>query len=111
VHFLLTGTERGGEGPLSFVANEAFGAPVRWASGHGRAFEPAAVAAIADAIEATAARLVRQRLESAALATLPPFSSRRLGDDEKEWLLAVLQGLMTFLRHAADDGVALLVTL
>lgn len=41
----------------------------------------------------------------ADLVTLGP-----LADDDKEWLLAALQDLMTFMRQAATDGVAVFVT-
>ena len=111
VHFILTGTEQGGDGPLGFLANEACGERVAttFAGGPGRVFEPAAVSAIADAIESLSARVVGQRLASAALRALHPFAARTLGDDDKEWLLAVLQGLMTFMRHAAQGGAAILV--
>lgn len=111
VHFLLTGTASGGDGPLSFVANAAFGEPVPYDRGHGpgRILAPTTVAAIADAIESMTARDVRSRLESDALSACHPFAGRRLEDDDKEWLLAVLQGLMTFMRRAAKDRVPVLV--
>ena len=111
VHFLLTGTSRGGDGPLSFLANPAFGESVPHAAAHpsGRVFEPAAVAAIADAIESLSVRHVRQHLQSDGLRAVYPFSGRPLTDEDQEWLLAVLQGLMTFVRGAATDGVPLFI--
>lgn len=112
VHFLLTGTEREGEGPLGFLANPSFGESVPHGASlpSGRIIEPAAVSAIADAIESLSVRDVRPRLMGAALAALPPFAGRPLTEDDQEWLLAVLQGVMTFVRRAATDGVPLLVT-
>lgn len=65
------------------------------------------VAALATTIESLRANQVRARLESAELTRIEPFVGP-LGDDDKEWLLAVLQGLMVFVRRAAEDGVALL---
>ena len=111
VHFLLTGTDLGGAGPLSFIANASFGeaVPYDFAYGPGRVIDVAAVEAIADGIEALPARIVRERLGSAELRSVYPFSLRSLGDDDKEWLLAVLQELMTFMRQAATDGVPVLV--
>jgi len=110
VHFILTGSSFGGEGVLSFIANDASGeaVPHDFGYGPGRVFEPAAVRSIASAIESLSAKPVRTRLDSAELASIYPFT-RPLEDDDKEWLLAVLQGLMTFMRRAADDGVAILV--
>ena len=111
VHFLLTGSHSGGDGPPSFVANAAYGESVPYdlGFGPGRVFESPAVGAIADSIESLSAKAVRQRLESDELRSLHPFAQRPLEDDDKEWLLAVLQGLMTFMRRAATDGVPVLV--
>ncbi len=113
VHVLLTGTARGGEGPLGFIANEAQGEalPLARHGGTGRLFDPATVATIADAIESLSAKVVRQRLASDALSAAHPFAARALDDEDKEWLLAVLQGLMTFMRRAATDGAGVLVAL
>ena len=113
VHVLLTGLERGGEGPLGFIANEALGEAVQLAHTRGivRRFDPATVVAIADAIESLSAKVVRQRLASDALAAVHPFAGRALDDEAKEWLLAVLQGLMIFMRRAATDGAGVLVAL
>lgn len=111
VHFLLSGaTLGGGDGVLSFIANEALGEAVPWDGGYGpgRVFDAAAVRSIADAIESLSAKPVKMRLASSDLAATYPFS-RPLEDEDKEWLLAVLQGLMTFMRKAANDGVAVLV--
>jgi len=81
------------DGPLAFL-HEAGDVP------------PEQVTAIAHAIESMSTRVVRERLGSSALAALPPFG-RALDDEDKEWLLAVLQGLMLFVRRAADDGAGL----
>ena len=109
VHFLLTGSPTGGDGPLSFLANDACGEPAPHAHPHARVLHPTTVSAIAHAIESMSARDVRQRLASDALCALHPFAQRPLDDEDKEWLLAVLQGLMTFMRQAAADQVPMLV--
>lgn len=101
VHYLLTGQAQSGDGPLSFLVGND---PVR-------VFAATSVAAIADAVESIAARLVHARLSSAGLAALPPFEGRALDDDDKEWLLAVLQGVMTFMRRAATERAAVEVAL
>lgn len=101
----------GDVGPVGFLADASWGEPVARDLGRGRykVLAPEHVAAVAHAIESLSVRVVRQRLEGEALAALPPFGGRRLDDEDKEWLLAVLQGLMTFVRRAADDGIAVLV--
>jgi len=102
VHFLLTGVASGGSGPLAFLVDEALGP---------RTFTAAEASAIADAVESIVVRVVRARLDSDALAALPPFDGRRLADDDKEWLLAVLQGVMAFMRGAASETAAVQITL
>lgn len=108
VHYLLAGD---GTGPLAFLMDVTSGEPVDISLPLTQAhlLSPSTVAAIADAIESMSARAIRVRLESAALRSCEPFSPRPLEDEDKEWLLAVLQGLMTFMRRTADDRVALLV--
>jgi hypothetical protein len=72
-----------------------------------RAMAAAEVAALATTIESLRAGQVRARLDAAELTRITPFRGP-LGDEDKEWLLAVLQGVMVFVRRAADDGVAIL---
>lgn len=110
VHFLLTGEDHGGDGPLAFLAT-GFGRqiPYEFAYGFGRVLDPATVTLIADLLESFPANVVRERLENPTLASVYPFSLRSLDDDDKEWLLAVLQGLMTYMRQVAQSGRHLLV--
>ncbi|MFO0750214.1 MAG: DUF1877 family protein [Myxococcota bacterium] len=111
VHFLISGSVGGGDGPLAFLASAASdaGEPGVLGDARGRVLGPETVAAVADAIESLSAKLVRQRLVSDALRALPPFAGRALDDEDKEWLLAVLQGLMTFMRQAARARASLWV--
>lgn len=100
VHHLLTGAAfASDEGALAFLARG------------GRVFDASEVAHIADAIESLSAKVVHARLASDVLAASPPFSGRALSDDDKEWLLAVLQGVMVFMRRAASEGAPVLVVL
>jgi len=111
MHFLLTGQALGGEGPLSFLTNEALGWAVPFAPSGKRArvLEATLVARVADAIEAISAPALVARLDSPELRALEPFVGAELADEHKEWLLAVIQGLMTFMRQTADAGGAVLV--
>lgn len=110
VHYLLTG-RASDAGPIGFIADLGVGevVPRQFPSGPGRVLSPDLLAVIAAAIESLPARLARARLDSDVLSSLQPFAGHPFGDDEKEWLLAVLQGLMTFIRKAADAGVHVLV--
>lgn len=72
-----------------------------------RVMSPSEVVSLATTIESLRANQVRARLESAELTRVEPFAGP-LGDDDKEWLLAVLQAVMVFVRRAANDGAALL---
>jgi hypothetical protein len=111
VHLLLSGIIPAEWGLSSFLANRDVGESIsyRFPGGVGRVFSPSKVEAIAAAIESMSAKVVRQRLEGEHLRSLQPFAMRPLDDEDKEWLLAVLQGLMVFVRRAADDRVGLLV--
>ncbi|HRE89542.1 MAG TPA: DUF1877 family protein [Myxococcota bacterium] len=99
LHYLLSGED--GVGPLTFLAEDD-PYPVR-----GVAVED--VRLVADLIEGFPARVIRERLESPGLMDCPPFLGRPLEDEHKEWLLAVLHGVMVFLRRAATNGHAVLV--
>ncbi len=108
VHHLLVGDD---SGLLAFLMDATVGEPIALPLPHTAAHVllPPTVAAIADAIESMSVRPLRLRLAGDALRAVEPFAGRPLEDEDKEWLLAVLQGLMTFMRRAAKDRVSLLV--
>lgn len=108
VHHLLVGD---GSGLLGFLMDATVGESMALPlpDTHAHVLLPPTVAAIADAIESMSVGPLRLRLEGDALRTLEPFDGRPLEDEDKEWLLAVLQGLMTFMRRTAKGRVALLV--
>ncbi|MBL8783754.1 MAG: DUF1877 family protein [Deltaproteobacteria bacterium] len=109
IHYLLSG--HAPAGPLGFIADLGVGqlVPRQFPAGPGRVLSPALLADIARGIESLSVGVVRARLDSDVLRSLDPFAGHPFGDDEKEWLLAVLQGLMTFIRKAADAEVSVLV--
>lgn len=104
LHTLLSGED--GEGPLSFLSSEGDQAEPPLMV---RLIEPDQVELLASLIESFPAKVIHERLESKALAAVAPFLGRPLSDDHKEWLLAVLHGLMVFVRRAAICGHTLVV--
>lgn len=99
LHYLLSGED--GVGPLAFLA-ETDPYPVRIVD-----LEDTRL--LADLIEGFPAKVIHERLVSSGLAACPPFLGRPLEHEHKEWLLAVLHGVMVFLRRAAMNEHAVLV--
>jgi hypothetical protein len=111
VHFLLVGTPEGGAHPLAFLNDTTLGEPVLRDLGGlspGRIFTPAMVHELARHIETLPARAILERLSDPQLGTIHPFTTVP-SDDHKEWLLAVLQTMMVFIRRTANSGRHLLV--
>lgn len=99
LHYLLSGEDA--VGPLAFLA-ELDPYPVR-------VVDRDDTRLLADLIESFPAKVIHERLESPGIMACPPFLGRPLEHEHKEWLLAVLHGVMVFMRRAAMNDHAVLV--
>lgn len=101
LHYLLSDPDGGGVGPLAFLA-EADPYPVRIVD-----LEDTRL--LADFIESFPAKIIHERVESEGLSACPPFLGSPIEHEHKEWLLAVLHGVMVFMRRAVMNEHAVLV--
>ncbi len=113
IHFLLTGVDSGGEGPLSFIGNQEYGEELNYefAYGPARVFPPDSVKAIHRALQDLSPTVVKKRLKDPALEQVYPFSMRSVDEEDHKRLEELLEQLRSYVSTAADAGDAIMVAI
>lgn len=112
VHFLLTGEDEEGEGPLAFLCDETFGESVAYefAYGPGRVLNHEQVGAVAAAVSQVSSLQLQARLANPKiLAVYPPTSEDRLSRAARDELLTCVKDLAAFMQAAAAERAMVLV--
>jgi hypothetical protein len=114
LHYLLTGSARDGEGPLAFLLKG--GAPVGEDLGHGpaRVFQPAEVAAIADALADVSQYKLLPRFDLKKFEKLEIYPGRWLevnlrSDYDLGYYFGPLEQLKNVTRRAKNERLGMIV--
>ncbi|WNG20318.1 YfbM family protein [Cystobacter fuscus] len=114
LHFLLTGTDWGGQPPLNFIVagGETLG-DVDVGYGPARAFTPEQLAELSRALDAISSDALRQRFDPAKMMALdiyPSIWDRDPADDDTlGYVLDYFEMLKSFLREGAERGLGFIV--
>jgi hypothetical protein len=114
LHYLLTGSARDGEGPLAFLLKG--GAPIGEDLGHGpaRVFQPAEVAAIADALADVSQYKLLPRFDLKKFEKLEIYPGRWLevnlrSDYDLGYYFGPLEQLKNVTRRAKNERLGMIV--
>ena len=111
IHFLLTGTDWEGSGPLAFVLQGGKEIAEDMGYGPARGFSSAEVKAIAEALSAVAPSALFDEADPAEFTKKEIYPEIWDGEPKEEcigYVIEYLKELISFVQHAADSGRALI---